>query len=59
MDEALVGLSSSSDDEVDNNDPNPDDEEDSVPIRRSRRLAERKETKQRSSSCSHIDSKER
>ena len=44
MDEALVGLSSSSDDEVDNNDPNPDDEEDSVPIRRSRRLAERKET---------------
>ena len=58
MDKALVGLSSSSDDEVDNNDPNPDDEEDSVPIRRSRRLAERN-TKQRFSSCSHIDSKER
>ena len=28
MDEALVGLSSSSDDEVEKNDPNPDDEED-------------------------------
>ena len=43
MIEALVDFSASSD-EVDKNDPNPDDEEDSVPIRCSRRLAESKET---------------